>query len=96
MKMIPKGFQQLHLSKYNETYEIKAPTVCVRGLLVGRPFLDLMGDAFITCKETGLMAKIHFKDKVNLSLFSSLPFVASKILIPHSAHISPGSEESTV
>jgi len=64
-----RGFQKVYLAEWKETYEIKMPTWYLRGILIGKPFVDFQGEAIITCQETGFVAKIDFLEKFS-AIFS--------------------------
>jgi hypothetical protein len=50
-------------SRNGETYVSTFPSFLVRGFFTGTPFFDQVGEATVTCEQTGLQAVIDFKDK---------------------------------
>ncbi|KCV72369.1 hypothetical protein H696_01762 [Fonticula alba] len=53
----------IRLPQHNETYRFNLPLSVLRGLLVGKSFMDMNGETKFECLETGLSASINFKEK---------------------------------
>lgn len=47
----------------NEEYLATFPTFLIRGFFVANPFFDAVGEAVLSCEETGYRAILEYKDK---------------------------------
>lgn len=55
-----EGRYKAILYNHKEEYDVELPPVIVKGLLFGKPVLEIYGKMILSCKQTGYSAKIKF------------------------------------
>jgi len=60
MEFQPEGSVHLNLEKQGEEYKWNKVTSCIHNLLGQERWVDLYGESVITCKQSGLTARIQF------------------------------------
>ena len=51
------------LLKFEETYRMVPPTMCVHNLILGKPYIDIGGTTTITNLKTGEYAELNWQKK---------------------------------
>ena len=60
MEFHPEGSVHLTLEEHGEEYKWNKVTSCIQNLLGRDRWVDLYGESVITCKQSGLTARIQF------------------------------------
>lgn len=60
MEFQPEGQVQLFLNEHEEDYQWNKVTSCIHNLLGQERWVDLYGESTISCKKSGLVARIQF------------------------------------
>ena len=61
---IGEGICHLHFLHRGERYEMTWPNVAVKGIFLGKLRMEMAGNVYVKCEETGYLAELEFKNKV--------------------------------
>ncbi|GAA5826444.1 hypothetical protein JCM10212_001397, partial [Sporobolomyces blumeae] len=80
MEIEVRGTNCIKLTAHGEEYTIQRPSSYVRNLLLGTPYIEVVGDLIVACARTGAKAVISFKAGSTWGGESSRNKVVGKVL----------------